>query len=165
MPVVNDAGVLVDIYAKSDITMLAKSNAYSRLQFEDVTVGQVLALASQPSPIILGCMIDFSVAINDVELLVQELEEIILDRCWQERLRRGLTGWVDVQVRKTETGVTLIEIGDIMSMDVQRFAVVVLGGEPCILLFGSARGPRPPWREVPLDAEGLERLAVWFQEG
>eukprot|EP00889_Picochlorum_renovo_P005327 jgi/Picre1/32357/NNA_007703.t1 len=50
LPVVNDAGVLVDIYAKSDITMLAKSNAYSRLQFEDVTVGQVLALASQPSP-------------------------------------------------------------------------------------------------------------------
>ena len=50
VPVVDDEGMLVDIYARSDITTLAKSNAYSRLQFEDVTVGQALALAAQPNP-------------------------------------------------------------------------------------------------------------------
>ena len=44
-------GVLVDMYARSDITQLARSSAYSRLQYEDVTVGQALALAaSQPQP-------------------------------------------------------------------------------------------------------------------
>ena len=50
VPVVDDEGMLVDIYARSDITTLAKANAYSRLQFEDVTVGQALSLASQPNP-------------------------------------------------------------------------------------------------------------------
>lgn len=50
LPVVDDDGMLVDIYARADITSLAKSNAYSRLQFEDVTVGQALALAAQPNP-------------------------------------------------------------------------------------------------------------------
>lgn len=50
LPVVDDHGVLVDIYARADITALAKSNAYSRLQFEDVTVGQALALIAQPAP-------------------------------------------------------------------------------------------------------------------
>ena len=39
------------MYARSDITQLARSSAYSRLQYEDVTVGQALALAaSQPQP-------------------------------------------------------------------------------------------------------------------
>mmetsp|Transcript_25163 Transcript_25163/g.44873 ORF Transcript_25163/g.44873 Transcript_25163/m.44873 type:complete len:551 (-) Transcript_25163:58-1710(-) len=46
LPVVNEQGVLMDIYSRSDITMLAKGNAYSRLQWEDVTVGQALALAN-----------------------------------------------------------------------------------------------------------------------
>ena len=50
LPVVDDHGALVDVYARSDITMLAKSNAYNRLQFEDVTVGQALALAAEPGP-------------------------------------------------------------------------------------------------------------------
>lgn len=50
LPVVDDEGIVVDIYARSDITTLAKSNAYSRLQFEDVTVGQALALAAQLNP-------------------------------------------------------------------------------------------------------------------
>jgi hypothetical protein len=30
--------VLLDIYARSDITKLCKGNAYNRLQWEDVTV-------------------------------------------------------------------------------------------------------------------------------
>jgi len=47
LPVVNEQGMLMDIYSRSDITMLAKGNAYSRLQWEDVTVGQALALANQ----------------------------------------------------------------------------------------------------------------------
>jgi hypothetical protein len=38
-------GVLIDMYARSDITQLAKGNAYNRLQWEEVTVGQALALA------------------------------------------------------------------------------------------------------------------------
>jgi hypothetical protein len=38
LPVVNDQGVLLDIYARADITALCKGNAYSRLQWEDVTV-------------------------------------------------------------------------------------------------------------------------------
>ncbi|EFN50752.1 hypothetical protein CHLNCDRAFT_142561 [Chlorella variabilis] len=50
LPVVDANGVLLDIYARADITMLAKSNAYARLQFEDVTVGQALALAGQALP-------------------------------------------------------------------------------------------------------------------
>jgi len=50
LPVVDEAGALVDIYARADITNLVKANAYSRLQFEDVTVGQALSLAAQPTP-------------------------------------------------------------------------------------------------------------------
>jgi len=50
LPVVDDSGALIDIYARSDVTMLAKSNAYNRLQFEDVTVGQALALTAEPGP-------------------------------------------------------------------------------------------------------------------
>mmetsp|Transcript_4741 Transcript_4741/g.11529 ORF Transcript_4741/g.11529 Transcript_4741/m.11529 type:complete len:537 (+) Transcript_4741:405-2015(+) len=46
LPVVDSNGALLDVYSRSDITMLVKGNAYSRLQYEDVTVGQALALAS-----------------------------------------------------------------------------------------------------------------------
>ena len=42
-------GTLLDMYARSDITALAKANSYSRLQWEEVTVGQALALAQYPS--------------------------------------------------------------------------------------------------------------------
>lgn len=48
LPVVDDARTLLDVYARADICMLAKGNAYSRLQAEDVTVGQALTLASAP---------------------------------------------------------------------------------------------------------------------
>ena len=44
LPVVDAQGALVDVYARADITALCKSNAYNRLQWEDVTVGQALAL-------------------------------------------------------------------------------------------------------------------------
>ena len=37
-------GSLLDVYARADITALCRSNAYNRLQWEDVTVGQALAL-------------------------------------------------------------------------------------------------------------------------
>ncbi|KAK9804840.1 hypothetical protein WJX72_008237 [[Myrmecia] bisecta] len=46
LPVVDETGVLLDMYARSDITMLAKGNSYNRLQWEEVTVGQALALAN-----------------------------------------------------------------------------------------------------------------------
>ena len=44
LPVVDDNGALLDVYARADITALCRSNAYNRLQWEDVTVGQALAL-------------------------------------------------------------------------------------------------------------------------
>lgn len=47
LPVVDDNGVLLDIYARSDITNLAKGNAYNRLQYEEMTVQQALSLARQ----------------------------------------------------------------------------------------------------------------------
>eukprot|EP00887_Chlorella_sp_A99_P006896 scaffold2.g6896.t1 len=61
LPVVNDSGTLLDIYARADITTLAKAgarglppscdgSAYARLQYEDVTVGQALSLAAAPAP-------------------------------------------------------------------------------------------------------------------
>uniref|UniRef100_A0A7S3QNI8 CBS domain-containing protein n=1 Tax=Dunaliella tertiolecta TaxID=3047 RepID=A0A7S3QNI8_DUNTE len=52
LPVVDDlkSRCLLDVYARSDITSLAKANAYSQLQWEDVTVGQALALAA-PEPV------------------------------------------------------------------------------------------------------------------
>ena len=37
--------MLLDVYARGDITLLAKGGAYNRLQWEDLTVGQALALA------------------------------------------------------------------------------------------------------------------------
>ena len=43
-------GVLTDQYARADITQLAKGNAYNRLQWEEMTVGQALALAQISSP-------------------------------------------------------------------------------------------------------------------
>jgi CBS domain-containing protein len=48
LPVVDAEGVLLDVYARGDITLLARSNAYSRLQFEDMTVAQALSLAGLP---------------------------------------------------------------------------------------------------------------------
>ena len=53
LPVVDGDGVLLDVYARGDITLLVRSNAYSRLQFEEMTVGQALSLvggASQVAP-------------------------------------------------------------------------------------------------------------------
>eukprot|EP00877_Chromochloris_zofingiensis_P006377 jgi/Chrzof1/1993/Cz10g29010.t1 len=44
LPVVNEQQSLLDIYARADITRLCKGNAYNRLQWEDVTVGQALSL-------------------------------------------------------------------------------------------------------------------------
>ena len=57
LPVIDDDGMLVDIYTRTDIISLAKSNAYSRLQFEDVTVGQALSLTNMNAsglPSVLG---------------------------------------------------------------------------------------------------------------
>ncbi|GBG76312.1 hypothetical protein CBR_g22060 [Chara braunii] len=42
LPVVDDNGALVDVYARSDITALAKDRAYTRLQLDDITVSQAL---------------------------------------------------------------------------------------------------------------------------
>ncbi len=38
LPVVDDKRCLLDVYARGDITALARGNAYNRLQWEDVTV-------------------------------------------------------------------------------------------------------------------------------
>lgn len=50
LPVEDDHGHLLDIYARADITLLAKGNAYTQLQHAEVTVAQVLALAQIPNP-------------------------------------------------------------------------------------------------------------------
>lgn len=54
LPVIDDDGMLVDIYTRTDIISLAKSNAYSRLQFEEVTVMQALSLSSMAIPGVFG---------------------------------------------------------------------------------------------------------------
>lgn len=46
IPVLEETGAVCDIFARADVTSLAKGNAYSRLQFEDFTVGQALSLAA-----------------------------------------------------------------------------------------------------------------------
>ena len=46
LPVLDEGGGLIDMYARADITNLAPANAYNRLQWEDVTVGQALALGT-----------------------------------------------------------------------------------------------------------------------
>ncbi|KAG1669919.1 hypothetical protein FOA52_002446 [Chlamydomonas sp. UWO 241] len=46
LPVVDERRCLLDVYARSDITMLCRGNNYSRLQWEDVTVGQALMLGA-----------------------------------------------------------------------------------------------------------------------
>jgi CBS domain-containing protein len=54
LPVVDSDGVLLDVYARGDITLLACCNAYSRLQYEDMTVGQALSLVGGPRSQVLG---------------------------------------------------------------------------------------------------------------
>jgi 5'-AMP-activated protein kinase regulatory gamma subunit len=54
LPVIDEEGLLVDIYTRTDIISLAKSNAYSRLQFEEVTVMQALSLSSMANPGMFG---------------------------------------------------------------------------------------------------------------
>ncbi|KAL6758729.1 hypothetical protein V8C86DRAFT_2589662 [Haematococcus lacustris] len=55
LPVVDDSRCLLDMYARSDITALARNSAYNRLQWEDVTVSQAVALASNaPVPWAVG---------------------------------------------------------------------------------------------------------------
>jgi len=50
LPVVDERRTLLDVYARSDITQLCRGNVYSRLQWEEVTVGQALAATTGPSP-------------------------------------------------------------------------------------------------------------------
>jgi len=51
LPVVNDESVLIDIYARTDLTHLAKNHAYTRLQQEEMTVHQALMIGRDPAPI------------------------------------------------------------------------------------------------------------------
>jgi len=50
LPVVDENDIPLDVWSRADVTLLARSSAYNRLQFEDVTVGQALSLASLPLP-------------------------------------------------------------------------------------------------------------------
>lgn len=54
LPVIDDQGMLVDVYTRADIISLAKSNAYSRLQFEDVTVAHALSLSANANHVLGG---------------------------------------------------------------------------------------------------------------
>ena len=51
LPVVDADGALLDVYARSDITLLTRGCAYLRLQLEDMSVAQALALAGGGGPI------------------------------------------------------------------------------------------------------------------
>jgi 5'-AMP-activated protein kinase regulatory gamma subunit len=42
LPIVDDAGVLLDLYARNDILALARNNAYSQLPLDSITVSQAL---------------------------------------------------------------------------------------------------------------------------
>ncbi|CAL0302291.1 unnamed protein product [Lupinus luteus] len=44
IPIVDDNDSLLDIYSRSDITALAKDNAYARISLEDITIHQALLL-------------------------------------------------------------------------------------------------------------------------
>eukprot|EP01025_Chloroclados_australasicus_P065857 TRINITY_DN8987_c0_g2_i1.p1 TRINITY_DN8987_c0_g2~~TRINITY_DN8987_c0_g2_i1.p1 ORF type:complete len:555 (-),score=65.30 TRINITY_DN8987_c0_g2_i1:432-2096(-) len=46
LPVTDDSGAVVDVYSRADITLLAKGNSYSRMQWEDVTVRQAITLSN-----------------------------------------------------------------------------------------------------------------------
>jgi CBS-domain-containing membrane protein len=43
LPVVDDNGALVDVYARNDITALARDRIYTRLQLQDLTLKEVRA--------------------------------------------------------------------------------------------------------------------------
>jgi len=47
LPIVNDRGALIDIYARSDIIQLASDSAYSAISFEDATVSDALIFCHQ----------------------------------------------------------------------------------------------------------------------
>jgi len=47
LPIVNDRGALIDIYARSDIIQLASDSAYSAISFEDATVSDALVFSHQ----------------------------------------------------------------------------------------------------------------------
>jgi 5'-AMP-activated protein kinase regulatory gamma subunit len=42
LPIVDDAGVLLDVYARNDILALARNNAYSQLPLDSISVSQAL---------------------------------------------------------------------------------------------------------------------------
>lgn len=42
LPIVDDTGVLLDVYARNDILSLARNNAYSQLPLDSITVSQAL---------------------------------------------------------------------------------------------------------------------------
>jgi hypothetical protein len=44
IPVVDEHGALIDIFARADITLLARHNTYNQLQHEDLPMASVLAL-------------------------------------------------------------------------------------------------------------------------
>eukprot|EP00210_Caulerpa_lentillifera_P000334 g327.t1 len=51
LPVVNEDNVLLDVYSRTDITQLVKNQAYTRLQEEEMTVQQALAIGREPASI------------------------------------------------------------------------------------------------------------------
>jgi CBS domain-containing protein len=50
LPVVDEGGRLVDVYARSDVILLAANNTYRRVSLSEFTVGQALQAAAAQSP-------------------------------------------------------------------------------------------------------------------
>ncbi|XP_027122763.1 sucrose nonfermenting 4-like protein isoform X2 [Coffea arabica] len=49
VPIVDDNGILVDVYCRSDITSLANSNGYTRIQLDQTIISQALEIADVTS--------------------------------------------------------------------------------------------------------------------
>ena len=50
LPVVDEAGRLVDVYARADVILLAANHTYRRVSLSEFTVAQALAVGRAPSP-------------------------------------------------------------------------------------------------------------------
>ena len=75
-------GALLDMYARADITMLARDNSYQRLQVEDMTVHTALSLAAHASSRSHGWQPPTHTAIQEVLPVLQFSKEPLHPEIW-----------------------------------------------------------------------------------
>lgn len=103
IPIVDDNGCLYDIYARSDITALARDNTYAHVQLDQLTIGQALQLvhdgsASTGVAPVLRCPM----------CLRTDTLKVILERLSKPGVRRLIC--VEAGSRRIEGIVTLTDI-------------------------------------------------------